>query len=241
MICGLSGGVDSSVAALLVHRAVGEQLTCVFVDHGLMRHERGRAGRRGVPRSFGIPLVHVDAEERFLARLAGRRRPRAKRKIIGEEFIRVFEEEAREARGRRLPGPGHPLLGRDRVGRRRPAADRSSRTTTWAACPTISTSTWSSRCGCCSRTRCARRRRARPARPDGLAPALPRPGPGDPDRRRRGHQGAAGHPPHRRRDPPGGGPRRRASTASSGSPSACCRWSARSASRATAGPTPTRS
>jgi GMP synthase (glutamine-hydrolysing) len=93
VICGLSGGVDSSVAALLVHRAVGEQLTCVFVDHGLMRLNEAEQVVEAFE-GFGIPLVHVDAEERFLARLAGVDDPETKRKIIGEEFIRVFEEEA---------------------------------------------------------------------------------------------------------------------------------------------------
>jgi GMP synthase (glutamine-hydrolysing) len=92
-ICGLSGGVDSSVAALLVHRAIGEQLTCVFVDHGLMRLNEAEQVVEAFGQ-FGIPLVHVDAEERFLARLAGVDEPERKRKIIGEEFIRVFEEEA---------------------------------------------------------------------------------------------------------------------------------------------------
>jgi GMP synthase (glutamine-hydrolysing) len=93
VVCGLSGGVDSSVAALLVHRAVGEKLTCVFVDHGLMRLNEAEQVVEAF-RQFGIPLVHVDAEERFLARLRGVDDPETKRKIIGEEFIRVFEEEA---------------------------------------------------------------------------------------------------------------------------------------------------
>jgi GMP synthase (glutamine-hydrolysing) len=93
VICGLSGGVDSSVAALLVHRAVGERLTCVFVDHGLMRLNEAEQVVAAFEQ-FGIPLVHVDAEQRFLARLAGIEEPERKRKIIGEEFIRVFEEEA---------------------------------------------------------------------------------------------------------------------------------------------------
>jgi GMP synthase (glutamine-hydrolysing) len=93
VICGLSGGVDSSTAALLVHRAVGEQLTCVFVDHGLMRLNEAEQVVEAFS-GFGIPLVHVDAEQRFLERLAGVTDPEEKRKIIGEEFIRVFEGEA---------------------------------------------------------------------------------------------------------------------------------------------------
>jgi len=94
VICGLSGGVDSSVAALLVHRAVGDQLTCVFVDHGLMRKNEGDQVIAAFRDTFKVPLVAVRAEERFLERLAGVSEPEAKRKIIGEEFIRVFEEEA---------------------------------------------------------------------------------------------------------------------------------------------------
>lgn len=94
VICGLSGGVDSSVAALLVHRAVGDQLTCVFVDHGLMRKNEGEQVVKTFRDQFHIPLVHVDAEERFLTKLAGVTDPETKRKTIGAEFIRVFEEEA---------------------------------------------------------------------------------------------------------------------------------------------------
>jgi GMP synthase (glutamine-hydrolysing) len=95
IICGLSGGVDSSVAALLVHRAVGDQLTCVFVDHGLMRKNEGDQVIAAFRDTFHVPLVAVDAEDRFLRRLAGLSDPEAKRKAIGAEFIRVFEEEAR--------------------------------------------------------------------------------------------------------------------------------------------------
>jgi GMP synthase (glutamine-hydrolysing) len=94
VICGLSGGVDSSVAALLVHRAIGDQLTCVFVDHGLMRKNEGEQVVATFRDHFHVPLVAVDAEERFLAKLAGVTDPETKRKAIGAEFIRVFEEEA---------------------------------------------------------------------------------------------------------------------------------------------------
>jgi GMP synthase (glutamine-hydrolysing) len=94
VICGLSGGVDSSVAALLVHRAIGDQLTCVFVDHGLMRKNEGDQVIAAFRDHFKVPLVAVDAEDRFLTRLRGVTEPEAKRKAIGEEFIRVFEEEA---------------------------------------------------------------------------------------------------------------------------------------------------
>jgi GMP synthase (glutamine-hydrolysing) len=93
VICGLSGGVDSAVAAALVHRAVGDQLTCVLVDHGLLRKNEAEQVVETF-RDRGMNLIHVDATDRFLARLEGATEPEEKRKIIGEEFIRVFEEEA---------------------------------------------------------------------------------------------------------------------------------------------------
>jgi GMP synthase (glutamine-hydrolysing) len=93
-ICGLSGGVDSSVAALLVHKAIGDRLTCVFVDHGLMRKNEGAQVVAAFRDHFKVPLVAVDAEDRFLDKLKGVSDPERKRKIIGAEFIRVFEEEA---------------------------------------------------------------------------------------------------------------------------------------------------
>jgi GMP synthase (glutamine-hydrolysing) len=96
VICGLSGGVDSAVAALLVHKAVGDQLTCVFVDHGLLRENEAEQVVETFGSHFHVPLVHVDARVRFLGRLAGVTDPEEKRRIVGEEFIRVFEEEARK-------------------------------------------------------------------------------------------------------------------------------------------------
>jgi GMP synthase (glutamine-hydrolysing) len=101
-ICGLSGGVDSAVAALIVHRALGERLTCVLVDHGLMRKNEAEQVVTAFRDHFQVPLVHVDAEERFLARLAGVTDPEDKRRAIGEEFIRVFEEEAAALEGARF-------------------------------------------------------------------------------------------------------------------------------------------
>jgi GMP synthase (glutamine-hydrolysing) len=94
VLCALSGGVDSAVAALLVHKAVGEQLTCVFVDHGLLRKDEGAQVLETFRNHFQVPLVHVEAAERFIARLEGVEDPEEKRKRIGEEFIRVFEREA---------------------------------------------------------------------------------------------------------------------------------------------------
>ncbi len=99
VLCALSGGVDSAVAALLVHRAVGKQLTCVFVDHGLNREGEPDQVEETFARHFQVPLVHVKAADRFLAKLAGVTDPETKRKAIGEEFIRVFEEVAREHTG----------------------------------------------------------------------------------------------------------------------------------------------
>jgi GMP synthase (glutamine-hydrolysing) len=94
VLCALSGGVDSAVAALLVHKAIGDQLTCVFVDHGLLRKDEAAQVVETFRGHFQVPLVHVDAEERFLTRLAGVEDPEEKRRRVGEEFIRVFEEEA---------------------------------------------------------------------------------------------------------------------------------------------------
>lgn len=94
VLCALSGGVDSSVCAAIVHRAVGDQLSCIFVDHGLMREGEPEMVRDLFGNHFGMHLIMVDAQDRFFERLAGVADPEAKRKIIGEEFIRVFEDEA---------------------------------------------------------------------------------------------------------------------------------------------------
>jgi GMP synthase (glutamine-hydrolysing) len=94
VICALSGGVDSAVAAALVHRAVGDRLTCIYVDHGLMRKRESELLRTTFEQNLGMNLVMIDARERFLARLEGVIDPEQKRRIIGDEFIRVFEEQA---------------------------------------------------------------------------------------------------------------------------------------------------
>jgi GMP synthase (glutamine-hydrolysing) len=96
VLCALSGGVDSSVAAVLVHQAIGDQLTCMFVDHGLLRKSEAEQVVRTFRDRFHINLVHVDASERFLGKLAGVTDPEEKRKIIGREFIYVFQDEARK-------------------------------------------------------------------------------------------------------------------------------------------------
>ncbi|HZK50725.1 MAG TPA: glutamine-hydrolyzing GMP synthase [Actinomycetota bacterium] len=96
VVCALSGGVDSSVAAALVHRAVGDQLTCVFVDHGLLRAGEGEQVEETFSRHLKMNLIHVKASDRFLENLSGVTDPERKRKIIGETFIRIFEEVARD-------------------------------------------------------------------------------------------------------------------------------------------------
>jgi GMP synthase (glutamine-hydrolysing) len=96
VLCALSGGVDSAVAALLVHRAIGERLTCVFVDNGVLRKDEAAQVRRRFADKFHLNVVFVDASRRFLARLKGVSDPERKRKVIGREFIAVFEETARK-------------------------------------------------------------------------------------------------------------------------------------------------
>ncbi len=99
VICGLSGGVDSSVAAVLIHEAIGSQLTCVFVDHGLMRQNEAKEVVDLFRGHYNIPLVHVDASDLFLGQLAGVTDPETKRKTIGRLFIEVFEKEAKAVGG----------------------------------------------------------------------------------------------------------------------------------------------
>lgn len=96
VLCALSGGVDSSVAAVMIHKAIGKQLTCIFVDHGLLRKDEGDQVEELFRKQYDINLVRVNAQDRFLDKLKGVTDPERKRKIIGEEFIRVFEEEAKK-------------------------------------------------------------------------------------------------------------------------------------------------
>ncbi len=99
VVCGVSGGIDSCCVAALMHKAIGDQLTCIFVDHGLLRQGEAEQVRDDFAKAFGIKLIYADVRERFLQRLAGIEDPERKRKIIGEEFVRVFEEYAEELRG----------------------------------------------------------------------------------------------------------------------------------------------
>jgi hypothetical protein len=96
VVVGMSGGVDSSVAAALVHRAIGDQLTCVYVDHGLLRQNEATQVMESLGRNLGVKIIHVDASEKFLSDLAGVSDPEAKRKIIGREFVEVFQAEAKK-------------------------------------------------------------------------------------------------------------------------------------------------
>ena len=96
VLCAMSGGVDSSVAALMVHKAVGRQLVCIFVDHGLLRKDEGDQVEEVFRKQFDMNLIRVNCQDRFLERLAGVEDPERKRKIIGEEFIRVFEDESKK-------------------------------------------------------------------------------------------------------------------------------------------------
>ena len=190
VICALSGGVDSAVAALLVHRAVGDQLTCVFVDHGLLRKDEAERVVEAFEEHFQVPLVHVDAVDRFLDRLAGVTEPETKRRIIGEEFIRLFEDEARRLGDVRYlvqgtlysdvieSGSAHRRQDQVAPQRRRAPRGHGFRAGRAAAADLQGRGA-------------PGRRGAGPARADGVAAAVPRPGPGDPHHRR-GHPRAAG-------------------------------------------------
>ena len=137
VICGLSGGVDSSVVAVLIHEAIGDQLVCIFVDHGLLRAGEAEQVVELFRNHYNIPLRHREASGLFLGELAGETDPEKKRKTIGRLFIDVFDQEASQIGGRGFPRPGHALSRRDRerVVHRRPERRPSSRTIMSAACP----------------------------------------------------------------------------------------------------------
>ena len=94
VILGLSGGVDSSVAAALIHKAIGDKLTCVFVDHGLLRLDEGKQVMQTFAENMGVKIIHIDATAQFMGKLSGVADPEAKRKIIGREFVEVFQDQA---------------------------------------------------------------------------------------------------------------------------------------------------
>jgi GMP synthase (glutamine-hydrolysing) len=133
VILGLSGGVDSSVAAALIHRAIGDQLTCVFVDHGLLRLNEGKMVMEMFVGRLHAKVIHVDASEQFLGHLKGVTDPEAKRKIIGREFVEVFQAEAAKLKSARWLAQGtiYPMSSRAAAPRNPPP---SKATTTWAAC-----------------------------------------------------------------------------------------------------------
>ena len=108
VLCGVSGGVDSSVAAALIHRAIGDQLTCVFVDNGLLRKDEAATVVRTFREHLGFRLRHVDAGDEFLEYLSGVVEPEQKRVVVGERFIRVFEREARALAAQRGRSPSWP-------------------------------------------------------------------------------------------------------------------------------------
>ena len=115
VILGLSGGVDSAVAAALIHRAIGDQLTCVFVDTGLLRLDEAEQVMQTFASNLGVKVVHVDAASQFMTALEGVADPEQKRKIIGREFVEVFQREAAQSERREVVGSGHYLPRRDRV------------------------------------------------------------------------------------------------------------------------------
>ena len=241
VLCALSGGVDSAVAALLVHKAVGDQLVCVFVDHGFLRKDEAVQVVETFEGHFHVPLVHV-SRGGAVPRAARRRlRPRAEAQGDRRGVHPRLRGGVDAARRDPAPRPGHALLGRDRVGRRRlgrcddqvaPQRRRPARGhgdgAGRAAAPAL------------QGRGAARGRGARAAGADGLAPAVPGAGPRDPDHRR-GDARAARDPARGRRDPAGGGPARGPLSRALAVVRGAARRSARSACRATSGRTATRS
>ena len=172
VLCALSGGVDSSVIAALIHKAVGDQLTCMFMDHGLLRKGEAESVMRTFAGKFRMNVVKIDARERFLDKLAGVTDPEQKRKIIGNEFIYVFEEESAKLGEFQFLGARHPVYRHHRSGNGdgpddqvppqcgRPAGKHEVQS-------------WSSRSRRCSRMKCAKSAKSWvfPRRSSGASPS----------------------------------------------------------------------
>ena len=226
VICALSGGVDSAVAAALVHKAIGPQLTCVFVDTGLLRQGEGEQVVETFQRHQRIELIHVRAADRFFERLAGRHRPRGQAQDHRRAVHPHLRGDGRRARGRPLPRAGHALPRRDRVGRRRRRLDHQEPPQRRRPARGHDLRAGRAAAGAVQGRGPQGRRGAGPARGDRVAPAVPGPGP----RRahhRRGHARQGGDAPARRRHRARGAHARPASSARSGSRSPCCPTSAR--------------
>lgn len=208
VICGLSGGVDSSVAAVLLHEAIGDQLTCIFVDTGLMRSGEADQVVTLFRDHYNIPLIHRDASDLFLGKLAGVSDPERKRKIIGATFIDVFDEEAHKIGGAEflaqgtlypdviesvsLSGGGMTIKSHHNVGGL-PERMKLKLVERCANCSRTRSGSWDGNWACLRASSAGTRSRA---------------GPGDPHPRRH-HAGEAGYPAQGRHDLPGGDPQRR--------------------------------
>ena len=213
MICGLSGGVDSAVAAALVQRAIGDQLTCVFVDHGLLRAGEAEQVERDFVAATGVKLKVIDARAQFLDALDGVTDPEDKRKIIGREFIRAFEQAAREivAAGGSVEFLVQGTLYPDVVesGGGTGTANIKSHHNVGGLPDDLAVRARRAAADPVQGRGAPRRRATRPAVRDRVAAAVPRPGSRHPHRRR-GDRRAPGHPAPRRCDRPGRTVRRRA-------------------------------
>ena len=157
VLLGLSGGVDSSVVAALLHRAIGAQLTCVFVDHGLLRLGEGDQVMRTFADALGVQVIRVDAEQRFLDALRGADRPGSEAQDHRPAVHRGVRGAGAQAARYALPGAGHDLSGRDRVGRRAHRQGARHQVASQRRRPAggPEAASWSSRCASCSRTKCA--------------------------------------------------------------------------------------
>ena len=181
MICGLSGGVDSAVAAVLIHEAIGHQLTCVFVDHGLMRAGRGRAGRQPVPRPLQHPARPCGRRGAVPRRPRRAHRPGGQAQVHRQDLHRHVRGGGAQDRRRRFPRPGHALSGRDRERQlhRRPVGDDQEPPQCRRPARADEHEAGRAACANCSRTRCASSA-ASSAFPKPSSAATPSPAPASP-------------------------------------------------------------